>query len=76
MIPGRLRIDDNDGTSSANAKTVGFSAEHLGLSGGETEFLEALLEIVPGFETVGPSATLGFGLVGAKKDVPFDARKV
>jgi len=67
-IPRPFRIDDGNGASFANAKTIGFRAEDpAGLR--QPELLEALLQKFPRLDRSVSIAAFRVCLIGAEKDV-------
>src|ERR1041385_1557392 len=71
MIPDALRINDCNGSPNANAQTIGFGAIYQWSWSDQVQFLEAVLQVIPGFEALFFRSAFGFGLVGAEKNVTF-----
>ena len=70
VVPNAIGVDDGDGAVDAGAEAVGFGAEEVWSGpGGEAEFGDAAFEVVPGIDAELFGAALGFGLIGAKKEV-------
>ena len=68
-IPRSFRINDGNGTSFADAKTVGLGAEDTALVG-EAQLLQPALQEPPGLLAPFPVAALGLRLIAAQEDVP------
>ena len=65
VIPDSFRIDDGDRTLLANAEAVGLRAEDAVFTFRDSEFFEAALEVVPGFNGYFSFRAFRFRLVGA-----------
>ena len=71
VIPRAFRINDGDGAALADAEAIGFGAKNQRLGTGQAEFLQAAFQKTPRGQAVFLGAALGFGLVGAQKNVPL-----
>src|SRR6185295_12680145 len=67
-IPGAFRIDDRDRPALADSEAVGLGAQHAPLLR-EAEFLETLLQVVPGGHAALFVTALRRRLVGTEEDV-------
>jgi len=73
VIPDALGINQRDGATIADAQAIGARAIDPVQ---QAKLFQAPLQIVPRLQTSLFAAALGFGLVGAEKDVPLYAREV
>ena len=70
VIPDALGINDRDGTMQADAQAIGLGAKDGRiLARGQTQFLQPPLEKLPRLQAGFLGAALGFGLIGAEKNV-------
>ena len=67
-IPRTLRVHDGDRSALTDTQTIRFRAQHASTSG-QSQLLEASLQIIPGSQPTIPVAALGVRLIAAQKDM-------
>ena len=70
-IPDSFRINDRNRPGDTHAKTIGLGAKDERFRANQTELLQSLLEELPRNHPLLFRTAFGFGLIGAKKDVPL-----
>lgn len=75
MVPGAFGINHGDGALEADAEAACFGAEDRvgGVGVGEAEFLDAFLEVFPGFDPGLAGAAAVLLGVNAEEEVPSAA---
>jgi hypothetical protein len=73
VVPDAFGIHHGDRAIFANAQTIGSGAVH---AIEQSEFAQASLEIVPGFDAFFARAAFGFRLVGAQQDMSARGRNL
>lgn len=71
MIPDSIRVDHRHRAVCADAEAIGFAAVNQDVRTAEFEFVQPILEELPGRSSLFGSAAFGLGGSGAQEDMPF-----
>ena len=67
VIPGAFRINQSDRPLYAYAQAIHFAAKNQRMRSNQVQFLQPLLQKLPGFKSGFFGRAFGFGLIGAEE---------
>lgn len=76
MVPDRIGVNHRDWPVGADAQAISFAALDQGLMTAKPEFIQAVLEKLPGSRPLFKPTALGFGGSGTKENVPLVATEI